>query len=247
MKADPFVQLKLLDLQELDSALHRLSVRRESLPVFETIDVAEAELAAARGELVEHQTQVSDQGRAAAKLEADIEQVRSRAARDRQRLDSGAITNSKELESLQSELESLARRQSSLEDDELEILEIREQAEHAAARTQESIVQVEARLAAAVAERDQELSAIDAERAGVTGRRGELVATLPADLVALYDRLRADRGGVGAAALRRRRCEGCHLELAGNDLVEVRDAAPDDVLRHEDCGRILVRTADSGL
>ena len=53
--------------------------------------------------------------------------------------------------------------------------------------------------------------------------------------------------GVGAAALLRRRCQGCHLELSGADLMAVREAADDEVLRCEECGRILVRTDDSGL
>lgn len=247
MKADPFVQLKLLDLQELDSGLHRLAVKRAGLPVLAAIATQEAELSSLRGQLVTHQTEISDQGRAASKLEADIEQVRARATRDQQRLDAGMITNAKELESLQSELASLARRQDVLEEEELEILEVREQAEHAAAAAQARIDDVEVRLAELVVERDRELSEIDAEAASLTAQRVDLAPSLPADLVALYDRVRADRGGIGAAALRRRRCEGCHLELAGNDLTEIRDAAPDDVLRHDDCGRILVRTAESGL
>jgi len=247
VKVDPFVQLKILDLQDLDSQLRRLTVKRAELPAHRTIAETEAELAVARDELVTHQTRMNDQGRAAARLEADIEQVRSRYTRDQQRLDSGAITNSKELESLQSELASLARRQNVLEDEELEILEVREEAEHGAAAAQARIAEIEARLATAIEDRDREVAALDTEAATALAARGELVPTLPAELVALYERIRADRGGVGAAALRRRRCEGCHLELAGNDLTEVREAAPDEVLRHEDCGRILVRTADSGL
>jgi predicted nucleic acid-binding Zn-ribbon protein len=246
VKADPFVQLKLLDLQELDSAAHRLQVRRAGLPAHAAISEADAALAEARSELVTHQTAISDEGRAAAKLESDIEQVRARAARDQQRLDSGAVV-AKEMESLQSEIASLGRRQTTLEDEELEILERREQAETAAAQAQRRIDELEARRSASVEERDRELAVIDAEEAGVAARRADVVPALPGDLLALYERLRADRGGVGAAALVRRRCEGCHLELAGNDLTEVRAAAPDEVLRHEDCGRILVRTAESGL
>jgi hypothetical protein len=124
---------------------------------------------------------------------------------------------------------------------------VREQAEHAATAAQARIGDVEGRLSELVAQRDRELAEIDSEARSLTEQRVDLAPSLPADLVALYDRVRADRGGIGAAALRRRRCEGCHLELAGSDLTEIRDAAPDDVLRHDDCGRILVRTAESGL
>jgi predicted nucleic acid-binding Zn-ribbon protein len=73
-----------------------------------------------------------------------------------------------------------------------------------------------------------------------------VAAEEPADLLALYEKLRAQHG-VGAAALRGSRCQGCHLSLNTVDLNRIRAAAPDEVLRCEECRRILVRTPDSGL
>jgi predicted nucleic acid-binding Zn-ribbon protein len=70
---------------------------------------------------------------------------------------------------------------------------------------------------------------------------------LSGELVALYEKVRAGSNGIGAAALYRGRCEGCHLQLNTTDLKRIHDAPPDDVLRCEECRRILVRTADSGL
>ncbi len=63
----------------------------------------------------------------------------------------------------------------------------------------------------------------------------------------LYERMRVQHGGVGAAALRGGRCEGCHLSLNTVDLNTIRAADPDEVLRCEECRRILVRTPESGL
>ena len=88
---------------------------------------------------------------------------------------------------------------------------------------------------------------IDAETATHDAERDALVATSRPTCSTLYEKVRATAGGVGAAALRQRRCEGCRLELAGTELTAVRDAAPDEVLRCEECRRILVRTAESGL
>ena len=68
-----------------------------------------------------------------------------------------------------------------------------------------------------------------------------------AELVALYEKIRARENGVGAAALHQRRCPGCRLELTASDVSRLRDAAPDEVLRCEQCQRILVRTPESGL
>ena len=63
----------------------------------------------------------------------------------------------------------------------------------------------------------------------------------------MYEKLRASSGGVGAAALHRGRCEGCHLQLNTTDLNRLRDAPDDDVVRCEECRRILIRTDESGL
>jgi predicted nucleic acid-binding Zn-ribbon protein len=65
--------------------------------------------------------------------------------------------------------------------------------------------------------------------------------------VALYDKLRETKNGVGAALLRARRCEGCMLDLDNAELATIRAAADDDVIRCDECSRILVRTAESGL
>ena len=88
---------------------------------------------------------------------------------------------------------------------------------------------------------------IDADVERTSKQRAELAATFPTDLLDLYEKVRAKTGGIGAAAIERGRCGGCRLDLMNNEKADVRAAAVDDVLRHEECGRIMVRTAESGL
>jgi len=88
---------------------------------------------------------------------------------------------------------------------------------------------------------------IGEQAAKASATRASVAAGVPADLLALYDKLRAQFSGVGAAMLRRGRCEGCHVSLSTVDLNAIRAAAPDEVVRCEECRRILVRTGDSGL
>ena len=78
-------------------------------------------------------------------------------------------------------------------------------------------------------------------------QRAETATGLPDDLVALYEKVRTSSSGVGAAALHQGRCEGCHLQLNTTDINRIREADEDEVLRCEECRRILVRTATSGL
>jgi predicted nucleic acid-binding Zn-ribbon protein len=247
MKADPSAQQRLLDLQAVDSALDRLVARRRALPELAELADVDTQLGEVADEIVRAETVVSDIARGQVKLETEVEMVRSRADRDQKRLESGQIASARELSNLQSEIASLGRRQTTLEDDLLEVMESRETAEASTADLRARHAALETARAAVVDRRDAALGEIDAAVTARRAERDQLAPSLPADLIALYDRIRASSGGVGAAALVRRRCEGCHLELSGGDLRAVAAAPRDEVVRCEECRRILVRTAESGL
>ena len=246
MNSDPAAQLRLLDLQAADTALAQLAHRRRTLPELASITTATVTAESLQTEVIDAQTRVDDLAGEQRKLENEVDAVRTRAGRDEQRLLAGGLP-SKELESLQHEITSLARRQSTLEDDLLEIMEQREGVEGGLAGLIARRDEVLAERSRLEARRDGQLAEIDSQSGVRTGERGGIAAEIPADLLALYEKVAAANGGVGAARLHQRRCEGCHLELAGNELTAVRNAAPETVVRCENCRRILIRTADSGL
>lgn len=190
---------------------------------------------------------VDDLTAAQAKADADVEQVKARRTRDRDRMDSGAITNPKDLERMQHELASLERRISTLEDEELEVMEQLEQAQASLTELTEKLSAVDIRVADLVAARDEKTAAIDVELEAVVAERAPAVEGMPADLLALYDRLRTNKNGVGAAELRQRRCSGCQLTIDNAELAIIRAKPSDEVVRCEECTRILVRTPESGL
>ena len=246
MKASPEAQQRLLELADLDAELTRLEHRRRGLPEIAEAERIEAKDRELRDEIVALEAAEKDLGREQGKAEADVDQVRTRIERDRGRLDAGTVTSARELETLQSEIVSLARRQSDLEEIVLDVMERREaaQSRRAALSGERSALDTEFREVAA--RRDAALGEIAEEAGKATDQRAGVAAGEPADLLALYEKLRAQHG-VGAAALRRGRCEGCHLSLNTVDLNRIRAAAPDEVLRCEECRRILVRTPESGL
>ncbi len=182
-----------------------------------------------------------------AKVDADVEQVKTRRTRDRDRMDQGLVSNPKDLQRMQHELESLERRITSLEDQELEVMERLEAAQKAHADLSAQVVEADERLAALTAARDEKSAALDADLAEVLAARDPAVAGMPEDLLSLYDRLREQKGGVGAAPLRARECGGCRLSLDPAELTRIRGASMDEVIRCEECQRILVRTSESGL
>ncbi len=247
VKASPEAQLRLLELADLDAELGRLEHRRRSLPEHAELSRLEERDRELRDELAALQAREGDLRREQAKADADVEQVRSRIGRDRARLDAGQVNSPRELENLQSEVESLLRRQSDLEDVELDVMERLEAAQSRLkdATAERSAITTDA--AAVTARRDLAVGELAELSAKASDRRTAVIAEEPAALIDLYERLRAQHGGVGAAALRRGQCQGCHLSLNTVDLNAIRAADPDEVLRCEECRRILVRTDESGL
>jgi len=199
------------------------------------------------GRRVEAETTVSDLTRDQKKADGEVELVKSRRARDEERMNSGQITNPKDLESMQREIVALDRRIGTLEEEELEVMEALEVAQSGLDVFRAELDEEKARLAEAEATRDKAVAELDGKAVDAAAERDVLAGKVPDDLLSLYDKVRAHNGGLGAAALRQRRCEGCRLELNGADLREISAKADDEVLRCPECDRILVRTLESGL
>ncbi|CAN7407108.1 zinc ribbon domain-containing protein [Knoellia sp. LjRoot47] len=245
MKAEPARQLRLLDLQALDTRLSQIEHARRTIPQLAEIADLEGKARLLDDQLIRSRTELGDVKREITKAEGDVQQVRDRATRDQQRLDSGVGT-AKDLTALQHELGSLARRQAELEEVELEVMERAEAIESDVAELERGRGELTERLTALEQKRDERLAELATEESQVGAPRDTVVDEVGEDLVALYEKIRST-SGTGAAALRQRRCGGCQLELNPVELRTIKDAAEDEVLRCEECRRILVRTPESGL
>jgi uncharacterized protein len=245
VKAAPDEQLRLLDLAALDIRVTQLDHKAKTLPERAQLAEIATKLPIASDAVALLSAQLGDLEREIARIEGEIEQVRARVAKDQAILDGGTGT-AQVLESLQHELQTLARRQGELEEAELEVLEQAETitGQRNAAQSIESDL---------LAERDRidvalqaALSDIGVEKSGVVEERAAVASSVSAELLGLYEKVRADVG-TGAALLQRRQCQGCHVELTASEIDRLRSAPADDVQRCEECRRILVRTPESGL
>jgi predicted nucleic acid-binding Zn-ribbon protein len=234
-------------VQELDARTDQLRHQRASLPELAEIE----QLIAARRDLDNQvrdaQILVDDLTAEQQKVDSDVEQVKTRRQRDQQRMDDGLVGNPKDLQRMQQEMVSLHRRISSLEDDEIEVMERLEEAQQQLDSLTAQLAAADERLASLSESRDAKLAELDRDLDGTNEERGPVAAEVPEDLMALYVRLRESKGGVGAALLRARRCTGCNLDIDNAEVATIRGAAEDDVIRCEECSRILVRTSESGL
>jgi uncharacterized protein len=245
VNVDPDLQRRLLDLADLDAELTRIDHKRATLPELAEISQVEQALRSSKDDLVALQTSAGDLDREIKRQEREIDSVRAREDKDRSLMASGAVS-AKQLTDLEHELETLQRRQSALEDDLLERMEQRETLGRDEQSTAADVDAAQEKLTDAQGRRDAALAEMEEAKADRESQRAELIPQFPAELLARYDRARASHGR-GAGLLRARRCGSCQLEIDRSALSEIANAPAEEVVTCDNCGAILVRTAESGL
>lgn len=246
MNASAADQVRLLEISKLDERLSQLDHKSKLLPEHQEIVTLETRAKIVGNLIVAAQTECSDIGREVARAEIDVEQVRARLSRDEARLISGQGTP-KDLEAMQHEVATLSRRQAELEEIELEILERLELSQKYLAESQREANELNEKRAALEMTRDGALGEIAKEASVASEMRGILASQIDAALLALYTKISESVKGIGAAELHQRRCQGCRLEINPTDIGHFREASADEVLRCEECRRILIRTSNSGI
>ncbi|ORA40117.1 zinc ribbon domain-containing protein [Mycobacterium aquaticum] len=239
MKAAVSQQRSLLELTEVDAELGRLAHRAKHLAEQTRLAEVQAEHGAANDRLAALGIALEDLGTQVAKFETEIDSVRQREDRDRALLDGGSVA-AKQVSEIQHELETLQRRQASLEESLLEVMERREELESQQSDQLARIDELQIRLSEAQRERDGALVELDQTREVCQTRRTALIEVIDADLVELYEKQRA-RGGAGAGLLQGRRCGACRIEIDRGEIARITAAADDEVLRCPECGAILLR------
>lgn len=243
MIAQPAHQRRLLDLADLDARIRQADHARRNPAQAERVHQLVGRRRELTQELTAREGARDDLRTELKRIEGDVAVVDARRERDLERLN--AVSDPKQAQGLESELASLARRKSELEDGELEVMERLEQAEAAVAEVEAQIAEINDEGAKLSTAGKTEVADATASFDAATRDRAAVAAELPDDLVALYDTLAAR--SAGAALLRRQTCEGCRMVLSGTDLSGLRQAAEDAVVTCPECGCILVRTEESGL
>jgi predicted nucleic acid-binding Zn-ribbon protein len=242
MKASKAMQEKLLALQALDSSLIQLDHKAKNLPVSKLLDEKTIAHATARDLCVAAETEKSDIKHELSKSEVDVEQVVSRIERDEKRLSSGQ-GSPKELEQLQHELGSLAKRRAELEEIELEVMvriDSLDQRISSLSAERDSLHEDVTKLAK---EKDRALEEINRAKNATIADRTSLMNEIESELLALYEKIRASGDGIGAARLHAGQCQGCNLSINAADLSKISALPDDEVVRCEECRRILVRVS----
>lgn len=240
--ATPGQQRRLLDLQQVDTAIRQLQHRRANLPEQQALDENAEMLARIGTEYADARERVEQLTRAQTRYEGEIATVDARRKSEEGRMYSGLITSDKELQALRAEISSLRARKSELEDALLDVMEELEDVDSTVTTLKARHAELTGKVAELEQARDAAASDIDAELATRRGERESLAAEMPAEVTEYYEELRDRKQGVAVAELVGRTCQGCRLELTAVEYEEAHDRARGGLARCEQCGRILVPT-----
>ena len=239
MKATLDQQRAVLELARIDATLAKVNHQITTLPELGELKELTISANGSRDLRIAAETELKDVQRELSRAEGDVEQIVSRIERDEKRLNSGQGAP-KELEQLQHELGTLAGRRKELEEIELEImLRIDDIKVRIAALAKEESAFQE-KIEDAQIRKENSLAALNKELEECQSNRVKIASGISAELMAIYQKARADRG-VGAAALVGGQCTGCNLTINAVELNRIKSLPEDDVVRCEECRCILVR------
>jgi predicted nucleic acid-binding Zn-ribbon protein len=237
--------IELLELQKVDSRIDRLEHRLHNLPEAAELAGLEARRGELRSSIAEAQAVVGEHARRQTRLETEIDSIAAKIKLEDMRLYGGTVTNPRELSGLQAEIEALRRRQTTLEDEDLEVLEARESAEKHLRTLEDEASALDLSIEETTGRRDVAVASIEQDLQAARTERETWVPRFDTGLLGLYQKLRSSMlGGVAAAALLDGTCQGCHMRLPSQEYERVRDAT--GLVRCDECGRILVVLASDG-
>lgn len=237
MKASEAQQADLLSLANLDQEISRSKAAIKNLSngnQFSALRATQRELAA---KLINARNALDTVELELKRSETDLELVEQRIAKDETRLNS--TNNAKDAQGIQSELESLNRRKSDLEDIELAILDEKEAATAAFATVSSDKSSVDDELSAAEAANEAEIMKLRSGLDLLVNNRAQQASRISAELIELYDKKAAR--GIPVARLLGRECGACRISLGATALNDVESLPRDEMANCPECQAILIR------
>jgi predicted nucleic acid-binding Zn-ribbon protein len=229
---------RLLDLQATDTSIDRLEHRRGQLEAGEDLAVARKQMEDAESRLGELRLALDSVTAESTRLEHEIDSMGRKLEDEQKRMYDGSIANAKELDALQHEITNLKERRSRTEDQLLELMVRREDLDARASSADQDVAGARARVEEVGGDAANELDEIAGRLDELRANRTTLASEIDEELLELYDDLRRQKKGVGAAAIVDGVCQACHEKLSAMELERLKRT--DGIKRCEYCRRIVV-------
>ncbi len=240
MKSSAEEQERVMTLQTLDTSLTQFVHKEKTLSVIQALEILTISHNSTRDLIIAAETEKADIKHELSKSEIDVEQVIARIQKDEKRMASGTASP-KELEQVQHELASLNKRISELEEIQLEVMVRVDGIDDRIKSLSMERDQFKSKMAELDAQKTKELADIAEAVSSANSQRADISAKISAEVVELYEKIRKTGDGIGAARLIEGKCDGCHLSINAVELSKIKETAADEIVRCEECRRILVR------
>lgn len=237
MKASEAQQTGLLDLATLDLEISRTKATLANLTsgaAFTDIRAQQRDAAAA---LIERRNALDSVELDISRADADLKLVEQRIEKDKLRLNQ--TSSSKDAQGIQSELETLAKRKSELEDLELAVLERKEEAEASFKIVMAEKQVIDGDLAAKEAANEAEIMKLRSGLDLVSAQRQQQASRIDSELMEIYAKKAAR--GIPVGRLINRECGACRMTIGATALTDILAMPRDELVTCPDCQAILIR------
>jgi uncharacterized protein len=232
----------LLDLQDVDLVRDRLNERKEHLPLRAELTEIESRIADVKSAITQLQREADELEREERRVEEEVRLIEEKISQEEHKMYSGQVINPKELSALQDEIGMLNRRKAPLEEKGLEELEARDRLLAERDRFAEELRSLESEATTVRSKITEAVAEIDRELEVEEGKRAEIFAKIPAEVVETYESLRESKRGIGVGALEGGNCTACREQLSAVEVDRIKRKAREGewLFRCEHCRRLLV-------
>jgi predicted nucleic acid-binding Zn-ribbon protein len=237
MKLDKVGQSALLRLAEIDLEIAQIKHEITSAIESKELESLRSDLASVAGELIAARTNVENLEESQRRADDDLHLVESRIARDQERL--LQTSSPKDAQGIQSEIESLSRRKSELEDTELGVLAELEEAQKALNEISERRDQINNSMNTLQAEIQTKVDDLKSRGRKLTADKEIVVGKISADVISAYELLAKRQIAVGQVV--NRSCSACRMGLTASAIDALSDLAEDELGYCPECQAMIVR------
>jgi predicted nucleic acid-binding Zn-ribbon protein len=228
----------LVNLYGQETLLKKARLEHARLSSGEHLVEAHEEILRVAGEVSNQRALVEDAERELQRTAADLELVENRIAKDLERLNQSS--NPKDIQGIQHEMDTLARRKDELETTELEIMENIDDVRSKLEQLLEHKRVLETQLEAEKASTKTSIDELGGQILEMENTVGKLRSGAPQDVLAIYDQ-RATRG-VPIGKLLTSTCGACNMSLTSTAMNDLHKVPADELARCPECTAILVRS-----
>ncbi|MFB3925482.1 MAG: zinc ribbon domain-containing protein [Syntrophales bacterium] len=225
--------LHLIELQNIDSELERITRRKKELP--EKIAKLDESFRQAREDLEHEKKKLEEVGKAHKEKEENLKRGIEHLKKTKDRL--FEVKTNKEYQAMLREIENIYKKNSEIEDEIILILENMDKAKNDFKVRQKEMDSINVRYEKERKEVEKELGTIDEDLQSLTQKVNAVKEKINKGLLKKYELIKSKSNGRAVVPVWKEICEGCHMNIPPQMYNELQKG--DEILQCPFCSRII--------